>query len=115
MTAKNTLSLDGAREKASAKYSDLAVDLGSGETVTLLSALKLSKAARQRYNGLQARLKDTQGDEEAAVSVLMDMIRAVADDAELAEKLVSVLEEEPLSTTMVILEEYGKVSQVGEA
>lgn len=115
MTAKNTLSVDGAREKASARYNDLAIDLGSGETVTLLSALKLPRERRKQYAELNVKLKDAEGDEDKALTLLFDMIRVVADDAELVEKLIGVLEDEPLSTTMVILEEYGKVSQVGEA
>lgn len=113
----NTLSFDDARSKAKQQFGDFVVSTADGTDVSLRSPVRMPQEDRRRLQTLQSELPDlnNNGQIDEAVSRIYDMFRVAAEDSEAVEKLIADLEAEDLATTMVVLEEYGKVSQVGEA
>lgn len=113
----NTLSFDAARSKAKEQFGDFVVSSADGTDVVLRSPVRLPKDGRNRVQELQTELQqlNQDGDMDAAVARIYDIFRVAAEDADAVEKLIADLEGEDLATTMVVLEEYGRVSQMGEA
>lgn len=113
----NTLSFDDARSKARQQFGDFVVSTADGTDVSLRSPVRMPKEERRKLQELQNELPNLNeaGQIDEAVSRIYDMFRVAAEDSAAVEKMIADLENEDLATTMVILEEYGKVSQAGEA
>ncbi len=116
----SVVTLDSIRAAAEAKYGSHDIALSETETVRLLNPLRLSKEKRAELTALQAELSgvDTEDAEAVAdldqVDIFERMIRCVAENARLGEKLVEVIGGD-LAILAEVIGGYSEGTQVGEA
>ncbi|MFC4336017.1 phage tail assembly protein [Salininema proteolyticum] len=106
--------LDAIREAAEARYGNLDIDMGDGSTVTLLNALRLPEARRDRLASLQDSLSD--GDIAVAdqIGALREMVGLVAATKGQGRRLLEAIGED-VPALLTVLEQYGQGSELGEA
>jgi hypothetical protein len=107
----SAVTLDSIRKAVEAKYASYDIEYAEGKVVRLLNAIRLPKDKRQTLLDLQDKLRADDADQAA---LLADAIRAVADSKTGADALLKLVEGD-LATLVEIFNEYGKVTQVGEA
>ncbi len=106
-----TITLDQIRADIEKKYAPLEVDLGDRK-VLLITALRLPKDKRRQLFGLQ---QQTDGDDaDAAEKAMHDIVRIIAKTTADGDALLKAVGDD-LAVLSEILNEYGRVSQPGEA
>ena len=103
-----TISLKDIQDAAEKKYGSLIIDLGEGDTVELVNALRLSKEKRRALTALEKR------EGADAEDMLIESLRIVARDEHQANLLVQAVGDD-LASLAEIMENYTKDTQVGEA
>ena len=106
-----SVTLDDIQAAADRKYGPFTVDMGDGQTCTLLNALRLSKDKRKKVLKLQD-LQDE--DAENVEDHLIEMVRLTAQSKADADRLLKAIGND-LALLAEILEQYGKASELGEA
>jgi hypothetical protein len=105
------MKLDDIRAAVEAKYAVFPVEIGEGQVVNLLNALRVDASKRDRLVGLRDKLKADGADQVALVE---DALRAVAETPTAGEKLIQAVNHD-LAVLMELFAEYAKATQVGEA
>lgn len=105
--------LDDIKAAAKEKYGSTTIDLGNGETVELLNALRLEKGKRKRLIAVQNELDgaDDDFDQEASIDEMLSLL--CANDWQ-RDRLMEAVGDD-LAVKVEIMASYGKVTQVGEA
>lgn len=96
---------------ADAKYGPYVIDMGDGQTCTLLNALRLPKDKRREVMKLQDLQEE---DAENVDDHLMRMVELTAKSKGDATRLLRAVGTD-LALLAEILEGYGKASELGEA
>lgn len=102
--------LDDIRAAAEAKYGSTNIDLGNGDTLSLVNPLRLPKDKRDRLTAIQKEIdggKD-QGD------AMKDALRIVADSQEKCERFLAIVGDD-LAMLATVFSAYVSGSQLGEA
>ncbi len=108
------ITLAQIREAADREYGPFVVEGIPGGDVTLLSPLRLSKAKRKRLTDLQKRQDNLGEDAEDMEKLLLEMVVIVAESKAGGDRLIKAMGED-LAQLSVVLNEYGKAGQMGEA
>jgi len=111
-----SITLDDLRASVEAKYAPYVIDLGDGKQVTLIQALRLPAAKRDRLMELQ-KTDDADADAESAeasVEKIREMISLAATDGSAVGDLFAAIGDDP-AFLFEILKAYGESSQLGEA
>jgi hypothetical protein len=115
-----TFTLDDIRSTAEAKYGSTDIDMGGAGIVVLRNALRLSSDERQELLTFQEKLSAGKDDEDAPavsgeeVQIVSDMIRLVAADKALADKMLATIGDD-LGVLMELVGQYSEGTQLGEA
>lgn len=111
--SNKVITLDSIRESVSSKFAHTEIDLGAGEPVILLNALRLPKEVRQRLSALQDLEFESDDLEEtlaAQEETFREIIRTVAETPQAAERLLKVVDEsssgDSLALLLTIVSEY---------
>lgn len=106
-----SVTLADIQAAADAKYGPYVIDMGDGQTCTLLNAFRLPKDKRKKVMALQ----DLQAeDPENVDDHLMDMVRLTAKSTADSTRLLKAVGSD-LGLLAEILDGYGKASELGEA
>lgn len=106
-----TFTLDSIRDAAAEKYSSTDIALSTGETVVLLNPLRLPKDKRKKLMSIQ---DDIDGEDVEQEEVLADAILLVAENADLAGKLLKEVGDDMAVLAEIFSRYTGGVS-LGEA
>lgn len=109
-----TFTLDSIREAAEQKYASTDIDLGGGDVLRMQNPLRLPKEKRKALMSIQDRLEEEGEEEVEQEEILADAIRLVADDEEMAEKLLEQVGDD-MAVLAQIFSTYTGEAQVGEA
>lgn len=112
-----SITLDELRRDIENSYGPFVIRDFPGGDVTLLPALRLTKAKRAEVSALQSALTGASGDgfdEDVVVGALHDLFRAVAATPADAERLIGEFGDD-LAALMVLIEKYTEQTQPGEA
>lgn len=109
------ITLDSIREAADRKFASYDIDLGSGQVVKLRNPLRLGKAEREAFLGLQEELEAVGGDIDGQLELLKKIITLTADPkAAPAGTLLAALGDDAALITEVV-NGYMEAQSVGEA
>lgn len=100
------ITLAQIRQAADDKYGPFVVEGIEGGNVTMLNAIRLSKAKRKKLADMQKLQDDPEADQE---QMLRDMVILVASSKPDGERLLKALGDD-MAQLAVVLEEYGKSS-----
>lgn len=114
----NGFTLDQLREAADAKFGDFTVELSETSVVRLQSPVRLPQATRVKIREYQDFINQfdeaEEQDPEQLLQSIYGLVREVARDKRPVNQLIKELDGD-IGAWMVLLEAYGKDSQVGEA
>ncbi|SDI41191.1 hypothetical protein SAMN05421505_14934 [Sinosporangium album] len=108
------ITLADIKEAADRKFGPLVIDMGDGQSVTLLNPLRMPKTARTKLTALQKELDGEDATDESAEAALPKIVRLVAASKADADRLLAAVGDD-LATMQEIFEEYAKATQPGEA
>lgn len=113
-----TITLDEINDAVSARYEPVVIDLGKGHSVTLTQALRLPKEKRKAIAKAQDAINDmdqTAEDAEEQVVAHIEAIIRLAATKETEANALFAKADGDLALLSMILETYGKATQLPEA
>lgn len=118
MSNNNGVSLDSLRQEARRRYADYPVQIDESTTVVLRAPLRLRSDERTALREMQQAISSMQDDptysDTDLLELLRDIVRTVADDSELGQRLVDAIGDD-LAVLQTMFEYYSERTQSGEA